>query len=186
MAKIVSELILTMDGYAKGTQSPAYYGFYGPEFAAWLKTKNSQPYQLIIGRKTYELFSGMLKNSQDESYKKMVEIKGWIYSKTLEKVNWPNLELIQSDVCEHVRNLKETTTDEIRTIGSLSLVRQLLNAGLVDILRLIICPLVLQKTGIEPLFTDLSDMQFELLNHKILDRHIVILDYQPLGPPPSR
>ena len=39
MAKIVSGLILTLDGYAKGIQSPAYYGFYGPEFAAWLKKK---------------------------------------------------------------------------------------------------------------------------------------------------
>ena len=148
--------------------------------------KNNQPYKLIIGRKTYELFSGMPKNGQNGNYKRIVETKGWIYSKTLEKVNWSKLEIIHSDVCEHVRNLKETATGEIRTIGSLSLVRQLLNAGLVDLLRLIICPLVLSKTGIEPLFADLSDMQFKLQNHKILDGHIIILDYHPVGPPPYR
>jgi hypothetical protein len=63
-------------------------------------------------------------------------------------------------------------------------VRQLLGGGLVDRLRLITCPLVLPKTGIEPAFSGMPDTQFKLLDHRILDGRVAVMDYQPVGPAP--
>lgn len=183
MPEVVSELIISIDGYARGLQSPAYYGFYGEEFGNWIKAKNNKPHRIIIGRKTYEALNSLPVDAHDESYKKMMSTPGWLFTRTIKTTNW-NLEIIQSDVCKHIEEVKQDNGTEIRTLGSLSLVKQLLKSGLVDTLRLIICPLVLPKTGTEPLFSDLPDLQFELLGQKNLDGRIVILDYRPDGPPP--
>ena len=83
-----------------------------------------------------------------------------------------------------VRELKGTDGPELRTLGSLSLVRQLLTAGLVDRLKLAVYPLVLPQTGIEPTFEDLPDMGFDLLSTKVLDGRVLLLEYRPAGAPP--
>jgi dihydrofolate reductase len=184
MLEVVSELIISVDGFARGTRSPAYYGFFGPEFGDWLKKNSAQPHQMIIGRRTYEALSTLPAEAHDEDWKKMVAVPGWVYSSTLKSVDWPRLEIVRSDVCDHVRQIKQRDGDEIRTLGSMSLIRQLLSARLVDRLRLIMCPLLLPETGTEPAFADLADVQFELLDHKVLYGRILILDYRPDGPPP--
>jgi len=184
MPDLVSELIISVDGFAKGTHSPGYYGFFGPEFRDWLAEKADQPHQMIIGRRTYELLDGLPVQARDDDWEKMAAAPGWLYSRTLETAQWPNLDVIRSDVREHVRDLKQREGDELRTVGSLSLIRQLLGAGLVDRLRLIVCPLVIPQTGLEPAFAGLPELQFNLLDVKVLGGRIVILDYQPDGLPP--
>lgn len=184
MPEIVSELIISIDGYARGLQSPAYYGFYGEEFGNWLKAKNSKPHRIIIGRKTYELLNAIPIDHQNGEHKKMTTSPGWLYSRTLKKTDWSGLEIIASDVCEHIQEVKHNNGPEIRILGSLSLVKQLLISDLIDRLRLIICPLVLPKTGVEPFFTKLPELQFELLEQKVLDNRIIVLDYKPAGTPP--
>jgi dihydrofolate reductase len=73
---------------------------------------------------------------------------------------------------------------EVRTLGSVSLVKQLLAAGLVDRLKLVVCPVVLGETGIEPLFADLPDIGLDLLSTRILDGRLLLLEYRPAGTPP--
>lgn len=184
MAEVVSELIISIDGYARGLQSPAYYGFYGEEFGNWIKAKNNRPHRIIIGRKTYEALNKIPVEYQDGKHKKMITAPGWLYSRTIKKTDWSGLEIIQSDVCKHIQMVKNDNGPEIRTLGSLSLVRQLLRSDLVDRLRLIICPLVLPKTGTEPFFSELPELQFKLLEQKVLDNRIIVLDYKPAGTPP--
>jgi hypothetical protein len=55
---------------------------------------------------------------------------------------------------------------------------------LVDRLKLVVCPLVLGETGIEPLFADLPDIGFDLLSTKILDERVLLVEYRPAGLPP--
>ena len=181
MPEVVSELITTIDGFARGTRSPAYYGFWGPEFGAWLKEKNDKPHQVIIGRRTYQALNALPNEVRDEGWARMTATPGWIFSRTLETTEWPGLEIVRTDVCEHVGQVKQRGGDEIRTLGSISLIRQLVSAGLVDRLRLIMCPLVLPETGIEPAFSGMRDTQFKLLDQRILDGRVLILDYQPDG-----
>ncbi|MEO5660606.1 MAG: hypothetical protein ABIQ90_12570 [Polaromonas sp.] len=57
------------------------------------------------------------------------------------------------------------------------MVRQLIAAGLVDCFRVIMCPLVLPQTGIEPAFADWPDLKFKLLDHKVLDERIMIMNF---------
>ena len=61
-------------------------------------------------------------------------------SSTLETTDWPALKIVRDDLVGFVRELKRNDGPELRTLGSLSLVRQLLAAGLVDRLKLVVCP----------------------------------------------
>jgi dihydrofolate reductase len=94
------------------------------------------------------------------------------------------MKIVRDDLVGFVRELKRTEGPELRTLGSLSLVRQLLEAGLVDRLKLVVCPLVLPQTGTEPAFEGLPDMGFDLLSTKVLDGRVLLLEYRPTGTPP--
>jgi hypothetical protein len=72
------------------------------------------------------------------------------------------------------------------TMGSMSLIRQLLVANLVDRLKLAVCPLILPKTGAEPTFEGLPDLGFDLVSNKVLDGRVLLLEYRPMGEPSYR
>jgi dihydrofolate reductase len=156
--------------------------FGGPELEAWLEEKNHQPHQMIIGRRTYDALNALPEQSRGAGWARLTATPGWVFSRSLATTQWPGLEIVRTDVCEHILCVKQREGHEIRTLGSISLVRQLLGGGLVDRLRLITCPLVLPKTGIEPAFSGMPDTQFKLLDRRILDGRVAVMDYQPVGP----
>lgn len=184
MTELVAELILSVDGFARGTRSPGYFGYDGPEFTRWLADKSDQPHRNLMGRRTYELLAGLPKEARDDAYINMTNTPGWVVSSGLEHVGWPGLDIVRGDLEGRVREWKQDGGPEVRVVGSLSVIRQLMSAHLVDLLRLIMCPLVLPQTGTEPAFKNSPDLQFELLGTQVLDRRIVILDYRPAGSPP--
>jgi dihydrofolate reductase len=185
MVELVAELIVSLDGYALGTRSPGYFGYYGPEFGAWIEANTAMPHRVLMGRKTYEALNALPDDARDEGFRTMMARPGYLFSRTLERCDWPGLELVRGDMVAHVAALKRQDGPELRTLGSLSLVRQLLNAGLVDRLKLMVCPLILPESGAEPLFEGLRDTGFDLAASEVLDGRVLILDYRPAGAPPG-
>jgi dihydrofolate reductase len=184
MAELISELIVSLDMCARGTQSPAYYGYSGPEFDTWVKTNNEKPHRKLMGRKTYELLNSLPSQARDEAWQKMTQQPGYLFSRTLKSCDWPRLELVRGDLVDFARTLKRDDGPELRILGSLSVMRQLLEAGLLDGLRLLICPLVVPKTGVEPAFEGLPDLAFALSSQQVLDNRVLLLEYRPNGLPP--
>lgn len=185
MSDVVSELIVTLDGLARGTQSPGYFGYAGPDFNKWIETNTALPHRMLIGRKTYEMLSGLPKEVRDAGWERTTRTPGWLFSRTLKTVDWPGLQLVQDDLEGFVRKLKQDGGPEVRILGSLSLMRQLFAAKLLDRLKLTICPLVLPQTGIEPLYEGLADTGFELVSSQVLDGRVLLLEYRPAGSPPT-
>jgi dihydrofolate reductase len=184
MPDLVCELIISLDGFARGQRSPAYYGYFGPDFADWIKTNMAVPHRMLIGRLTYELLEGLPAQARDEGWETMTTTPGLLFSGTLEATDWPGLKIVRDDLVGIVRELKSTDGPELRTLGSLSLVRQLLAAGLVDRLKLVVCPLILPQTGIERTFEGLPDIAFDLVSTRVLDERVLLLEYRPTGAPP--
>lgn len=184
MSELVCELIVSLDGFARGERSPGYFGYFAPEFADWISTNTALPHRTLIGRRSYELLAGLPAEARDEGYEAMRATPGWLFSRTLEATDWPELQVVRDDLVGFVRDLKREGGSELRTLGSLSLVRQLLEAGLVDRLKLVVCPLILPRTGAEPTFEGLPDMGFDLLSSQVLDGRVLLLEYRPAGPPP--
>jgi riboflavin biosynthesis pyrimidine reductase len=73
--------------------------------------------------------------------------------------------------------LKQQEGDPLRCIGSLHLVKSLAKLGLLDRLRLIVFPLILGETGKEPVYADYPRMPLELVDTKVLDSRLVLLEY---------
>jgi dihydrofolate reductase len=88
---------------------------------------------------------------------------------------------------ESVRLLKDATDVPLRTMGSISVVRQLLNAGLVDRFRLMIFPLLVGPSGREWAFEGVGESELALADVRVLDGRILLAEYAPTGRPiPSR
>ncbi len=186
MPVLISELIVSLDMCARGTKSPGYYGYSGPEFDAWLQANNARPHRKLMGRKTYELMNGLPEEARDEGWHKTTEQPGYLFSRTLDRCDWPGLELVHDDMVGFVRELKQDDGPELRVLGSLSIMRQLVEAKLLDTLRLMVCPLAVPETGVEPVFEGMADLAFALSSQETLDSRVLVLDYRPDGPPPRQ
>lgn len=185
MARVISELLVSLDMLAAGKQSPGYFGYLGPEFGDALENTKAEPHRTLIGRKTYEVLNSVPEEARDDGWRKTTEEPGYLFSRQLDKVGWPGFQLVKTDMVEFVRELKADDGPELRVLGSLSIGRQLAGAKLLDLLRLYVCPLVLPETGKEPVFAAWGDMAFSLCACERLDDRVMRLDYRPDGSPPK-
>jgi dihydrofolate reductase len=134
-----------------------------------------------MGRVTYEALSAYAQmDKPTEGADSMNELPKLVFSRTLEEpLEWNNSRLAEADLADEIRSLKAQPGEPLRTMGSLSVVKELLVEGLVDRLRLIVFPQILGDTGRQPLFADLPDIDLELIDTKILDDRLVTLEYRP-------
>jgi dihydrofolate reductase len=136
MSELIADLFISVDGCAKGSRSPAFFGFGGPDLDRWIGEQMKRPQRHLMGRKTYVALAALPEPGHDDGSPSLVATPTTVFSRTLQAVSWPHA-TISDDLVGTVRRLKAGDTD-LRTIGSLSLVSQLLQAGLVDRLRLLV------------------------------------------------
>jgi len=182
MPELIADVFLSVDGYGRGTRSPGYFGYLGPDLQRWIDAESARPQCQIMGRRTYEALDALPHEARDEAFERMTQARTIVFSRTLEKVDWPGATLVRDDAREALPKLK--TDVDLRTFGSMSLVRQLLDAGQVDRLRLMVFPLIVGETGTEPVFAGVGDSGLELVGHSVLDGRIVLSEYRRAGDPP--
>ena len=111
-----------------------------------------------------------------------------VFSSTLkEPLSWPNTRLISGDAIEAVRAMKREGSNSMRTIGSLSLCRSLLKAGLVDRFRVVVFPVITGRTGYERIYDGYPDVALDMVASRTFDGRIQLLEYVPtvLDAPPG-
>ena len=110
-----------------------------------------------------------------------------IFSTTLtEPLSWPNTQLVSEDPVETVRQMKAEGTKSMRTLGSLTLCRSLLEAGLVDLFRVVIFPVITGSTGRDRIYDGYPDVSLDMVSSRTFDGRIQLLEYVPTvlaGPP---
>ena len=93
-----------------------------------------------------------------------------VFSSTLrEPLAWPNTQLIARDAVEAVREMKDKGSRSMRTMGSLSLCRSLLKAGLVDRFRVVIFPVITGATGRERIYDGYPDVALDMISSRTFD-----------------
>jgi len=102
---------------------------------------------MLLGRVTYEGFAAAWPSRIDEAgfADKMNGMPKHVVSTTLRDPEWNNSTVIDGDVAEQVAALKRETDGDILVYGSVTLVRTLVQHGLVDELRLMVFPVVLGR-----------------------------------------
>lgn len=110
-----------------------------------------------------------------------------VFSRTLtEPLAWPNSRLISGEAVDAVRTLKDEGAESMRTLGSLTLCRSLLAAGLVDRFRLVVFPVITGSTGHDRVYDGYPDVALELVDSRLFDGRLQLLEYAPTvltGPP---
>ena len=175
------DIFISVDGWASGATSPGYFGYLGPELEEWIKTELATPQLVVLGRRTYEALAGLPDEARDESWRRMTELDKVVFSSTLEQAAWPNTRICRQELVAEIRRMKTDSGVPLRTMGSLSLARQLTGAGLVDRLRLMTFPLIVGDSGREPFFANMASAALELVDHRTLDGRVLLVEYRPTG-----
>lgn len=187
MADLMVDFIISLDGYAAADGWPGFWGMEGPEYLAWLEEDGKNDYLTLMGATTYRLMSGFAAGAEPgtEPLSAMPKV---VFSSTLTApLDWANSELVRRDPVEAVTAMKRDGERPMRTLGSLSLARTLLRAGLVDRYRVVVFPVITGATGRERIFDGYPDIRLELLDHRMFDGRLQLLEYAPtvLDAPPG-
>jgi dihydrofolate reductase len=101
-------------------------------------------------------------------------------------LSWAKSELVDGDAVETVKDMKRRDSRPLRTIGSLSLCRSLLQAGEVDRFRVVVFPVITGATGKERIFDGYPDIALDLIESRTFNDRLQLLEYVPTvldGPP---
>jgi dihydrofolate reductase len=187
MPELLIDFITSLDGYGAAEGWPGWWGLEGPEYLAWLGEAPEKDDTVLMGATTYGLMSGFSAHGEPGT-DPLAGLSKLVFSSTLtEPLSWANSRLVHGDAVEAVREMKETETTPMRTIGSLTLCRSLLSAGLVDRFRVVVFPVITGKTGRERIYDGYPDVALEMISSRTFDGRIQLLDYVPtiLAKPPG-
>lgn len=182
------DFIISLDGYAAAEGWPGLWGVESPEYLEWLGSQDASDDTVLMGATTYRLMSDFAAQMPDDpGFVQMAAMPKVVFSSTLEEpLTWTNTVLVQEDPVEWVRREKVRGDRPMRTLGSLSVCRSLLSAGLVDRFRVVIFPFITGATGQERIFDGYTDVGLELVESRTFDKGMQLLTYVPTlldGPP---
>jgi dihydrofolate reductase len=129
-------------GFAHGGWSG---GYWDDDLDREMTEFMGRPFQMLLGRKTYEIFAGYWPQSTEPGADQLNSARKHVASRTLRSVDWNNSTLIKGDVATYVADLKNGSGPDIQVYGSGDLVQTLLRNDLVDEFHLMIFPVVLGK-----------------------------------------
>jgi len=187
MPELLVDFITSLDGYGAAEGWPGWWGLEGPEYLGWLGEQPEGNYTILMGATTYRLMSGFAAEGEPGT-DALAGMSKMVFSSTLkEPLDWPNTELIDRDAAEAVREMKDQAeARSMRTLGSISLCRSLLQAGLVDRFRVVVFPVITGKTGTDRIYDGYPDVALDLISTRTFDGRSQLLEYAPrvlAGPP---
>lgn len=176
MRKLISSLFIALDGVA---ESPDQWQFdhFDDGMMAEMNAQLANQDAVLLGRVTYQEWEGYWPTATDPFANFINNTPKYVFSKTLDKVDWKNSMLIKGNLAEEVNKLKSQPGKDMGTAGSPGLVYSLLQEDLVDELRLLLHPVVAGKG--KRLFKDGALKRMQLVESKATPSGVMILSYQP-------
>jgi dihydrofolate reductase len=151
MRKIISNLFISLDGVIDGMED-WHFPYFNDEMGAAVDAVLGTADTLLLGRKTYDDHAGAwpkleAAGGEDADFAKVLgDARKIVVSRQRPELTWRNSEQLQGDLVEGVTALKNQPGDgHIAMSGSISVVRQLLAAGLLDELHLLVHPIAVRK-----------------------------------------
>lgn len=189
MPELTVDFITSLDGYGAADGWPGLWGMGGPEYLGWLAESPERDHPALMGANTYRLMSGLAQQYPDEEgMAELASMPKVVFSSTIrEPLAWPNARLVSGDAIEAVREMKRDGDVPLRTLGSVSLCRSLLMAGLVDRFRVVLFPVINGANGRDRIYDGYPDVVLELVDHRLFDGRLQLLEYVPtvLTEPPG-
>lgn len=194
MRRIVGAAFVTLDGVMQGPGGLSEDTTGGFRFSGWLPPVGDEgieakigelfgrPFDLLLGRRTYDIFAAYWPYAPDE----MADIRDpfnacikYVVTHGDQPLVWENTERV--DAIEALRAIKQGDGPDLVIQGSSTLYPQLLEAGLLDELTLMISPVVLGQG--KRLFGDGTPPRtLKMIDHRVSNGGNIIATYQPAGP----
>lgn len=154
MRKIIVLSFITLDGVIQGpgspTEDPSDHFTYGGWTAPFsddflsktMREQMSNPPDLLLGRKTFEIFASYWPYHEDR-WPGINEATKYVASNTLTKHQWSNSVFLTGDVPSEIKKLKQQDGPDLKVWGSGNFIQTLLKHDLIDELWLKIYPITL-------------------------------------------
>jgi dihydrofolate reductase len=192
MRKIIVATYMTMDGVLQapgGPEEDRTNGFKwgGWSFSYWdeqmseiLRKTMSSPFDLLLGRRTYEIFSAYWPYKNDEIGTTFNRINKYVVATTPVDLSWKNSILIDKDVVNELKKLKKQEGPDLLIFGSSLLLQTLFSNHLVDVLHTWIFPITLGKG--KKLFREgIPAQEWKLTDSVVSTTGVLIASYVPNG-----
>jgi dihydrofolate reductase len=193
MRRLIVSTFLTLDGVMQAPGGPGEDEEGNFEHGGWsvhywedtmmqvMGKAMSTPFDLLLGRKTYDIFAAHWPNATDDpGAKPLNDATKYVASRGRPELTWDRSVLLEGNAAEAVAALKQEDGPELQVHGSGNFVQTLLRAGLVDEFRLWVFPLVLGEG--KRLFADGTiPGGLRLVDSTVSTTGVVIGTYEPAG-----
>ena len=181
MSKLIMWNLITLDGFFEGAKSwdlDWHNTVWGEELEQLSLEQLRSADRLLFGRVTCEGMAAYWATADGEVAELMNSVPKVVFSRTLQRAEWRNTNLVKGDAAAEVANLKREGDRNTFVFGSADLCATLIRHGLFDEYRLAVTPVIL-GTG-KPLFgRGLSQINLKLLEARPLTTGGVLLRYEP-------
>ena len=188
MRKIIVSSFITLDGIMQAPGGPeedtsggfkygGWTALYGDEVFGKVLEKQMQPADLLLGRKTFEIFAGYWPEHEN-GWPGINEVTKYVMSTTMKKSDWKNSVFLKS--VADIKKLKRSKGSDIKVWGSGKLIQSLLENDLVDELWLKIFPLTLGK-GKKLFDNGAVPAAFTLTESTVTPNGVFIANYKRAG-----
>ena len=193
MRKLIVSTFLTLDGVMQAPGGPgeddsgsfAHGGwsvnYWDDQMGQVMGETMSRPFDLVLGRKTYDIFAAYWPHAPEEAgAKPLNDATKYVASRGRPTLQWSNSVLIEGDAAEGITALKKEDGPELQVHGSGNLIQTLLRNNLVDQYRLWVFPLVIGSG--KHLFSEGTiPSGLKLVDSKVSTTGVVIGTYGPAG-----
>ena len=193
MRKLIAAVFTSLDGVIQAPGGPEEDPTGGFLYGGWsalhwdeamgeyMGEGFSKPFDLLLGRKTYEIFAAHWPYTEEEPASLFNGITKYVATASAEPLAWQNSEKLAGDAMQAVARLKQGDGPDLLTQGSSVLVRALLAAGLVDELSLMVFPVLLGR-GKRWFGEDAKAQDWQLLSSRTSTTGVIMSRYAPKGP----
>jgi dihydrofolate reductase len=141
----------------------------------------TKPFELLLGRKTYEIFAAHWPYSKDQpAADQLNHAKKYVATRTLTSAGWENTTLIKGDVVQEIKKLKSLVGVDLWVHGSSNLIQTSLKHNLVDEFRLWIFPVVIGN-GKRLFGQGTVPSGLKLIDNKTSSTGVIMATYVPAG-----
>ena len=188
MRKLIASFFISLDGVVEAPDK-WHFPYFNEEMGAAVGDAIAASDSLLLGRRGYQEFAAYWPHqdpAENDFASIMNDTPKFVASTTLATVDdWQNSTLLEGDLGDAVNELKARPGKNIGMSGSATLVRSLLEQGLLDELRLLVHPLVVGEGA--KLFPDGSPpVKLELAASNAFSTGVIDLTYRPRRTPSAR
>ncbi|MBC7901465.1 MAG: dihydrofolate reductase family protein [Saprospiraceae bacterium] len=183
MRKLTVFNFVTIDGYFKGLNEDIGWHKHGDEEAEYSAESLKSDNTLLFGRVTYEMMAGFWPTPM--AYEKfpvvaegMNNAEKIVFSKSLKKAAWNNTAVMNGNIIEKMRKMKQQPGSDMTLLGSGSISSLFADQGIVDEYRILMDPIAIGDGT--PLFKGIKqNLNMKLINTRVFRSGAVLRFYQP-------